>query len=85
MACESYNNVIPAYVDTVLTVKATRDEESAEMVPFIIERASFFDHALHALIELPNCIVNNISLATFYAQKQSQITEFLKNLSETYK
>ncbi|MBO5219087.1 MAG: hypothetical protein J6C52_06630 [Clostridia bacterium] len=84
MSMESYNRVIPAYVDTVLTVKSTRDTESEAMVPFIIERASFFDHSLN-MIELPNCINNSIGLATYYAQKQTQVEEHIQTLAETYK
>lgn len=83
MSMESYNRVIPAYVDTVLTVKSTRDTESEAMVPFIIDRASFYDHSLN-MIELPNCINYNIGLATYYAQNQTKVEEHIKTLTETY-
>ncbi|MBQ7300250.1 MAG: hypothetical protein IJW77_10450 [Clostridia bacterium] len=85
MAMESYNRVIPAYIDTVLTIKSTRDTESEAMVPYIIDRASFFDHALHHLIELPSCILGNVGLATFYARNESKIEDFIETLTETYR
>lgn len=84
MAMESYNHVIPAYFDTVLTIKSTRDTESEQMVPFIIERASFFDHTLN-MLQLPYCLVDNVSLATYYAQNQSMVEEHLAQLTETYR
>ena len=84
MSMESYNRVIPAYVDKVLTVKSTRDTESEAMVPFIIERASFYDHSLN-MLEIPQCVNKNFGLATYYAQKQTQVEEHIKTLAETYK
>ncbi|MBQ2707155.1 MAG: hypothetical protein IJF67_02735, partial [Clostridia bacterium] len=84
MSMESYNRVIPAYVDKVLTAKSTRDTESEAMVPFIIERASFYDHSLN-MLEIPQCVNKKIGLATYYAQKQTQVEEHIKKLAETYK
>ncbi len=41
MACESMNNVIPAYYDVALKVKFTRDNDSAEMLDLAFENRVF--------------------------------------------
>ena len=41
MACESLNNVIPAYYDVALKTKHARDEESAEMIDIIFSNRVF--------------------------------------------
>ncbi len=41
MAYQSYLALTPAYFDTVLTVKSTRDVESEEMLPIIKDNARF--------------------------------------------
>lgn len=43
---EAYYTVYPAYIDTVLTVKQTRDTESEEMIPYIRSTATALDSAL---------------------------------------
>ncbi|MBE6611756.1 MAG: hypothetical protein E7632_04630 [Ruminococcaceae bacterium] len=37
MACDSYNNLTPAYYDATLNVKGTRDEDSVEMLQIILD------------------------------------------------
>lgn len=37
LACEYYNNVVPAYYEVVLKAKAARDEESQDMLDIIFE------------------------------------------------
>lgn len=44
MACASYNSLKPAYFDTTLRVKGTRDEDSAEMLDIIFANR-VFDYA----------------------------------------
>ena len=41
MACESLKNVVPAYYDTALKVKYTRDNESADMLDLIFSNRIF--------------------------------------------
>jgi hypothetical protein len=41
MACESLKEVIPAYYDVVLSVRAARDEESSEMLDIIFASRIF--------------------------------------------
>ncbi|MCL1857746.1 MAG: extracellular solute-binding protein [Oscillospiraceae bacterium] len=41
LACESQNRVIPAYYDIALSVRATRDEESSEMLDIIFANRVF--------------------------------------------
>ena len=83
MACESYNRVVPAYVDVVLTTKVTRDTESEQMVPIILNSASFYDHVL-TQFDVVNCYFHNTTLAVEYAKNEKYVNKALETLARTY-
>jgi len=83
MACESYNRVVPAYVDVVLTTKVTRDTESEQMVPIILDSASFYDHVL-VDFDVVNCYFNNTTLAVEYAKHEGYVKSVIETLTKTY-
>lgn len=83
MACESYNRVVPAYVDVALTVKSTRDTESEQMVPIILETASFHDHVLRNF-DVNNCHANKTTLSVEYAKHTGYMEKLIETLTATY-
>ncbi len=83
MACESYNIVVPAYVDVVLTAKVTRDRESEQMIPIILDSASFYDHVL-VTFDVVNCYFNGTTLAVEYAKNQGYVQSVIEQLIKTY-
>ena len=83
MACESYNRVVPAYVDVVLTTKMTRDTESEQMIPIILDTATFYDHVL-VDFDVVQCYMKNSSLTVEYAKQENYIESIIEGLIEVY-
>ncbi|MBQ8510677.1 MAG: extracellular solute-binding protein [Clostridia bacterium] len=83
MACESFNRVVPAYVDVVLTTKVTRDTESEQMIPIILDSASFYDHVL-VDFDVVNCYFNNTTLTVEYAKHENYVKSVIEALTKTY-
>jgi len=83
MASESYKRVVPAYVDQALTAKSTRDTESEQMVPIILESASFYDHVL-TTFDVNNCHVNKTTLTVEYAKHEGYMKSVIETLTKTY-
>ncbi|MBQ8510454.1 MAG: extracellular solute-binding protein [Clostridia bacterium] len=83
MAAESYNTVIPTYFDVVLTVKTTRDTESEQMVPIILDSTSFWDSAVTSF-SLTGCVKGGNALTTYYAGVQTKVEDNIKTIIETY-
>ncbi|MBQ2707545.1 MAG: carbohydrate ABC transporter substrate-binding protein [Clostridia bacterium] len=84
LAAESYNTVIPTYFDTVLTVKTTRDTESEQMVPFILDCSTFWDAAL-TKFSITNCLKSSTPLTTYFAGVEGAVAEQINTIIETYK
>ncbi len=78
LAYQSYLTVTPAYFDTVLTVKSTRDIESEEMLPIIKDNARFLYHEFY-----PNIIgsVQNKS-NTYSSSYASSLPSYQTKLEE---
>ena len=83
LAMESYNKVTPAYFEKVLTVKVSRDDESATMVPIIRSVATFYDHAV-TTPDLVECLQGRVSLVTVYAANKNVVEQLLVDLTKTY-
>ena len=83
LACESYNRVVPAYVDIVLTTKMTRDTESEQMIPIILDTAAFYDHVL-VDFDVVNCYMRNTSLTVEYEKQKNYIESVIEEMIEVY-
>ena len=82
MSSVSYNTVIPAFFDVALTVKATRDTESEQMIPIINENASFYDEA--SGFSIISAVTGNKSLSTYYAEVKNVVEDNVEDIIETY-
>ncbi|MBQ2707544.1 MAG: extracellular solute-binding protein [Clostridia bacterium] len=85
LAAESYNTVIPTYFDTVLTVKTTRDTESEQMVPFILDCSTFWDSAVtgFSLTGLLRSTTNK--LTSYYAGVEGAVKDNIATINDIYK
>ena len=89
---ESYKNVVPAYLDTALKGKYSRDAETAEMLD-LVNSTSFFDftfvnetstdHIVMWFFDQLSSGVENIASA--YEGRKSGFENSLQKLLETYK
>ena len=89
---ESYKNVVPAYLDTALKGKYSRDAETAEMLD-LVNSTSFFDftfvnetstdHIVMWFFDQLSSGVENIASA--YESRKSGFENSLQKLLETYK
>lgn len=86
MAAESYRTVIPAFYETALKDKFSRDNESQHMIDIIIENVSFDFGNIYTNIfgdvgigHLFRTCVNNKSndYASLYASKEIKFNEVL--------
>ena len=85
LAAESYNTVIPTYFDTVLTVKTTRDTESEQMVPFILDCSTFWDSAVTGF-SLTGLLRNTTTqLASYYAGVEGAVKDNIATINDIYK
>lgn len=76
MAYRSYKDITPVYFDTVLTVRNTRDEESAEMLPIIRDSATlYYDGFAPSIIGMVKAKNN-----TFSADYAANLSTYQKNL-----
>ena len=81
MAFRSYKELTPAYFDTVLTVKNTRDEESAAMLPIIRDSArsqySDFYMDLYTMVD-----TGNNTYASDFAASRDMWLETIEDMRE---
>ena len=95
MAAESYKQVIPAFYETALLTKFTRDNESQEMIELILSNVKFdfgniYTHTIAGggsgpghLLRL--CILNkNKDFASVYASNEAKFQSNLDKLSEKF-
>ncbi len=83
LASCSYNTVVPAFFDTVLTVKSSRDTESELMVPVIREACAFNDEAISGFA-IRNA-VDSGGLASYWAGVENTVKDSLqKNIIDVY-
>ncbi len=81
-ACASYNYVLPAYFETALTAKGSRDTETEEMIPIIRESCSFYDEAATGFAV--RSAVDN-GLASYWAGVEAKVTDAVqKNIIDVY-
>lgn len=86
----SQQYVTPAFIETAVTTKALRDDESAEMLELILNKkvfdiGSFFDWGYRLLFNLANTHSSNIAsaLAENSAKIEASIDSFVTAFSET--
>ena len=95
MAAESYKQVIPAFYETALLTKFTRDNESQEMIELILSNVKFdfgniYTHIIAGggsgpghLLRL--CILNkNKDFASVYASNEAKFQSNLDKLIEKF-
>ena len=83
MASVSQQTTIPAFFDTVLTIKSTRDTESEQMISIIQASCSFYDEAAGGFSV--NSAVNSSGLASYWAGVKAKVEENVqKNIIDVY-
>jgi len=86
MTAESYKNVTPVLFDTVLTVKGTRDNESAEMLPLIRDSSRFWYEGFVGAGDIKSLVESGENnFASTYASNESKYIESLNKLRDFYK
>ena len=87
--CESYKQVVPAYYETSLKNRYSRDEESAQMLDLLMECRVFDFGFLHDSVGIRKVFWNSIStnsndVASAYASLIPATEQLYKDLIEGY-
>ena len=92
LAAESYRLVTPAYYETAMGIKYTRDDQSKQMLEIIRSGVTFNFGTVYS-IQLNNIysvmsdiiIPRSTDFASYYASHESQWLESLDSIIEAYK
>ena len=61
----------------------TRDTESEQMIPIILDTAAFYDHVL-VDFDVVNCYMRNTSLTVEYEKQKNYIESVIEEMIEVY-
>lgn len=90
LSVETYNNVVPVYIENTLKVKYARDEDTPEMVQLIIDTremniAEAFDYDNFGDVKMLSMIENNSnSMASYIEGKKSSTEAKIIKLNEFF-
>ncbi|MCI8388626.1 MAG: hypothetical protein HFE63_09200 [Clostridiales bacterium] len=91
LCAETYRSVIPVYYDKALKEKGTRNEESKEMIDFVISKRIFdfgyvFDNWKGFGFKLEGMVkARNINFASTYASEINSVNEHYDSVLECFK